>query len=131
MLGRADRPPTSRLVRCAAFGRNAPRREQTRGADGSGLGLREPPPCHSDAVPRFDAPFEHPDWILEPKLHGFRALTYVEDGVCRLVSCNRNAFKRFESLAQAIGQDLSGLSAILDGEIVRPGRRTDGRCSTS
>jgi bifunctional non-homologous end joining protein LigD len=62
---------------------------------------------------------------LEPKLHGFRALTYVEDGVCRLVSCNRNAFKRFESLAQAIGQDLSGLSARLDGETVHPG--PDGR----
>jgi hypothetical protein len=28
---------------------------------------------------RFDAPFEHPDWIVEP-LNGFRALAYVEDG---------------------------------------------------
>jgi len=37
------------------------------------------------------------------------------------VSRNRNAFKTFEPLAQAIGQDLSGRSAILDDEIVRPG----------
>src|SRR6516225_1940267 len=74
---------------------------------------------------RFDTPFEHPDWIFEPKLDGFRALVYVEAGACRLVSRNRNAFKTFEPLAKAIGQDLSGRSAILDGEIVRPG--PDGR----
>jgi bifunctional non-homologous end joining protein LigD len=67
----------------------------------------------------------HPDWIFEPKLDGFRALAYVECGTCRLVSRNRNAFKTFEPLAKGIGQDLSGRSAILDGEIVRPG--PDGR----
>jgi bifunctional non-homologous end joining protein LigD len=71
---------------------------------------------------RFDAPFEHPDWIFEPRMDGFRAVAYVEGGTCRLVSRNRNAFKMFEALAQAIGQDLAGRSAILDGEIVRPGR---------
>ena len=56
---------------------------------------------------------------------GFRAVAYIEGGACRLVSRNRNAFKTFEPLAQAIGQELSGRSAILDGEIVRPG--ADGR----
>ena len=70
---------------------------------------------------RLNAPFDHPDWIFEPKLDGFRAVAYVEGGACRLVSRNRNAFKTFEPLAQAIGQELSGRSAILDGEIVRPG----------
>jgi ATP-dependent DNA ligase len=74
---------------------------------------------------RFDAPFEHPDWIFEPKLDGFRAVAYVEGGACRLVSRNRNAFKTFVELARAIGEELSGRSAILDGEIVRPG--PDGR----
>ena len=74
---------------------------------------------------RFDAPFEHPDWIFEPKLDGFRAVAYVEGGTCRLVSRNRNAFKTFEPLAQSIGQELSNRSAILDGEIARPG--PDGR----
>jgi hypothetical protein len=34
---------------------------------------------------RFDAPFEHPDWIFEPKLDGFRAVAYVEGGACRPV----------------------------------------------
>src|SRR5215831_4691948 len=70
---------------------------------------------------RFDVPFEHPDWIFEPKMDGFRAVAYVEGGTCRLVSRNWNAFKTFEPLAQAIAQDLDGRSAILDGEIVRPG----------
>jgi hypothetical protein len=57
---------------------------------------------------RFDAPFEHPDWIFEPKLagrpctpceDGFRAVAYVENGACRLVSRNRNAFRTFDILA--------------------------------
>jgi bifunctional non-homologous end joining protein LigD len=74
---------------------------------------------------RFDAPFEHPEWIFEPKLDGFRAVAYVEGGTCRLVSRNRNAFKTFEPLAQAVAQELAGRSAILDGEIMRPG--PDGR----
>jgi bifunctional non-homologous end joining protein LigD len=74
---------------------------------------------------RLEVPFEHPDWIFEPKLDGFRAVAYVEGGVCQLVSRNRNAFKTFVDLAQAIGEELSGRSAILDGEIVRPG--PDGR----
>ena len=48
-------------------------------------------------------------------------MAYIEGGACRLVSRNRNAFKTFEPLAQAIGQELAGRSAILDGEIVHPG----------
>jgi hypothetical protein len=47
----------------------------------------------------LDAPFEHPDWIFEPKMDGFRAVAYVEGGTCRLVSRNRNAFKTLEPLA--------------------------------
>ena len=53
------------------------------------------------------------------------APAYVEGGACRLVSRNRNAFKSFEQLAQAIADELAGRSAILDGEIVHPG--PDGR----
>src|SRR5215831_17158366 len=74
---------------------------------------------------RFDMPFELPGWIFEPKLDGFRALAYVEAGACRLLSRNWNAFKTFEPLATAIAQELAGRCAILDGEIVHPGR--DGR----
>jgi len=67
------------------------------------------------------APFDLPGWIFEPKLDGFRALAYVDSGAWSLVSRNRNAFKTFPELAQAIAKDLAGRSAILDGEIVRPG----------
>jgi hypothetical protein len=74
---------------------------------------------------RFDAPFEHPDWIFEPTLDGFRAVAYVEGGACRLVSRNRNVF---EPLAQAITQEFSGRSVILDGEIAQPG--PDGRLAS-
>jgi hypothetical protein len=42
-------------------------------------------------------------------------------GGLQLVSRNRNAFKTFDPLAKAIGQELPGRSAILDGEIVQPG----------
>jgi bifunctional non-homologous end joining protein LigD len=74
---------------------------------------------------RLKAPFDLEGWIFEPKLDGFRALAYVENGTCRLVSRNRNAFKTFEGLSKAIAQEICGRSATLDGEIVRPG--PDGR----
>jgi hypothetical protein len=74
---------------------------------------------------RLHAPFDHPDWIFEPKLDGFRAVAYIEGGTCRLVSRNRNVFKTFGPLAQTMAADLDGRTAILDGEIVRPG--PDGR----
>jgi bifunctional non-homologous end joining protein LigD len=66
-----------------------------------------------------------PHWRFLTKLDGFRAVAYVDSGTCRLVSRNRNAFKTCDPLAKAIGQELPGRSAILDGEIVHPG--TDGR----
>jgi bifunctional non-homologous end joining protein LigD len=72
-------------------------------------------------------PFDDPEWIFEAKLDGYRALAYVEEGACGLVSRYGNTFKafRFRSLAAAISRDLVGRTAILDGEIVRPGE--DGR----
>jgi ATP-dependent DNA ligase len=32
---------------------------------------------------RAKAAFDHPEWIFEPKLDGFRALAYVDAGECR------------------------------------------------
>ncbi len=64
-------------------------------------------------------PFDHPDWLFELKLDGFRALAYVERGTCRLVSRNGNTFKRFVSLAGEIAAAFKGVrNAILDGEVV-------------
>jgi bifunctional non-homologous end joining protein LigD len=70
-------------------------------------------------------PFDHPEWIFEAKLDGYRAVAYVEDGACRLVSRHGKEFRTFAALAAAISRDLAPHAAILDGEIVHPG--PDGR----
>lgn len=67
---------------------------------------------------RARAAFSHSDWIYEIKWDGFRALAYIEDGVCRLVSRNGNAFKSFSDLAAGLLDELRANAAVLDGEIV-------------
>src|SRR5262249_50086003 len=67
---------------------------------------------------RARAAFSDSDWIYEIKWDGFRALAYVENGVCRLVSRNGNDFKSFPGLTAAIPDELRADAAVLDGEIV-------------
>jgi bifunctional non-homologous end joining protein LigD len=43
---------------------------------------------------RITKPFDDPDYIFELKHDGFRALAYVEEGKCRLVSRNSNLLNR-------------------------------------
>ena len=62
--------------------------------------------------------FDHPDWLFEVKFDGFRALAYLEEGRCRLVSRNQNVFQSFEPLGGWIAQHLDVENAILDGELV-------------
>jgi bifunctional non-homologous end joining protein LigD len=62
--------------------------------------------------------FSHPDWLFELKYDGFRALAFLEDGKCRLMSRNGNQFKSFENLSQALPKEVLSRSAIVDGEIV-------------
>ncbi|MGB7437168.1 MAG: RNA ligase family protein [Candidatus Acidiferrum sp.] len=69
-------------------------------------------PCASVAKP-----FSDPDYIFELKHDGFRALAYVEEGKCRLVSRNGNLLKSFGSLKKSLGK-LRVQNAILDGEII-------------
>ncbi len=76
-----------------------------------------PPPCSQPLV-RIPEPFNDPEWIFELKLDGFRALAYVENGRCRLVSRNGHTFKRFDPLCAALAKELEVKNAILDGEIV-------------
>jgi hypothetical protein len=38
-------------------------------------------------------PFSHPDWLFELKHDGFRALAFIQNGNCQLVSRNGNEFK--------------------------------------
>jgi bifunctional non-homologous end joining protein LigD len=63
------------------------------------------------------AAFNDPDWLFELKHDGFRALAYLEEGRCRLVSRHRNTYKSFETLCVGLAR-LRVKNAILDGEIV-------------
>lgn len=63
-------------------------------------------------------PFDHANWLFELKHDGFRAIAFIEDGHCRLISRNGCRFGDFSDLEDSIGQSLKGHTAALDGEIV-------------
>ena len=59
--------------------------------------------------------FDDPAWLFEVKHDGFRALAFVEQGRCHLVSRNSHRFSEFRELEESIAQALHGHTAILDG----------------
>jgi ATP-dependent DNA ligase len=69
------------------------------------------------APTRIQAPFNDPEFIFELKHDGFRAVAYIEDGTCRLISRKQIQYKSFAVLAAAM-VDLPVKNAILDGELV-------------
>ena len=71
------------------------------------------------------APFDDVDWIYEIKYDGFRALAYIENGACQLVSRNDKDFTRFKKLSANMPAEVEARTAILDGELVC--LDTDGR----
>jgi bifunctional non-homologous end joining protein LigD len=66
---------------------------------------------------RIPEPFDHPDYIFEPKLDGFRALAHVRGHHCELVSRNGHPFKEWPQLAEEIADAVWAHSTVLDGEI--------------
>jgi len=64
------------------------------------------------------APFDHDEWLFEVKHDGFRAVAYIENGLCKLVSRNDFDYKRFRDAALALPSEINAKSAILDGELV-------------
>jgi bifunctional non-homologous end joining protein LigD len=66
---------------------------------------------------RIAAPFDHNDWVFELKHDGFRAVAYIEDGSCRLISRKQIQYKSFTHMSAALAA-LPVKNAILDGEIV-------------
>jgi bifunctional non-homologous end joining protein LigD len=54
----------------------------------------------------------------ELKYDGFRALAYIKDSECRLVSRKGSVFKSFADLCADIARELKAQFAVLDGEIV-------------
>ncbi len=67
---------------------------------------------------QLPGPFDDPDFLYEVKFDGFRALAYVENGICELISRKSHTYTRFKNLCQSIATDLKADNAILDGEIV-------------
>ncbi len=70
-------------------------------------GTRRPHSFPIQGTPTFEAKFD-----------GFRALAYVDDGHCELVSRKGHVYRRFADLCQGIAADLKAHQCILDGEIV-------------
>ena len=66
---------------------------------------------------RMSEPFDHPEFLFEPKIDGFRALVYVRGQRCQLVSRNGHVFKSWPQLAQEIARVIRAQNAVLDGEI--------------
>jgi bifunctional non-homologous end joining protein LigD len=68
----------------------------------------------TDHVPTGD------DWRFEVKFDGYRAIAYVQQGECRLVSRNGNDLTgRFAQVAKEIVKAAKSPNAVLDGEICR------------
>jgi bifunctional non-homologous end joining protein LigD len=81
--------------------------------------VRSPLPLVPPVVPvlRPD-PFNHPDWLFEPKYDGFRGMLHLNAGGAVLYSKRGNTMTRFSGLAHQVAAELRRSTAILDGEIV-------------
>jgi bifunctional non-homologous end joining protein LigD len=67
---------------------------------------------------RAKASFDDPEWLFDVKYDVFRALAYLDQGRCRLISRNRNQMRRFAGLSDRIAAALAVGDAILDGEVI-------------
>lgn len=64
------------------------------------------------------SPFDHPDWVFEPKYDGLRVLVYFDGHDVRLVSRNgKPQESMFPDVAAPLRKDLKQ-PAVVDGEIV-------------
>ena len=61
-------------------------------------------------------PFDHPDYIFELKHDGFRAVAYLQNCECKLISRNQRNLG-FETLKRSLVR-LPVQNAIIDGEII-------------
>jgi len=62
-------------------------------------------------------PFDDPNFLFELKHDGFRALAYINDGRCELISRRRNSYKSFQELRDNLAK-LKVKNAVIDDEIV-------------
>ena len=73
-------------------------------------------PHRPDAIVSCCRAFDDPDWLFEIKHDGFRALAYISEGTCTLISRKNNQYKSFVALRESLANLRA--TAILDGEIV-------------
>jgi len=66
---------------------------------------------------RAREPFDSPKYIFELKHDGFRALAYIENRCCGLISRNGHHFRGFNPLCDGIAGQLKVKNAIIDGEV--------------
>jgi bifunctional non-homologous end joining protein LigD len=66
---------------------------------------------------RIEDPFDHDNFVFELKHDGFRAVAYIENGKCELVSRKNIVYKSFAGLTSIMAK-LPVKNAILDGELV-------------
>ncbi|WP_264558030.1 DNA polymerase ligase N-terminal domain-containing protein [Flavobacterium sp. N1718] len=64
-----------------------------------------------------DAPFDHPDWIFEPKYDGYRAFARLQQQKVALISRNGLSFnKKYPEIISSLPTDRGDM--LLDGEVV-------------
>lgn len=84
--------------------------------------LREPPqrlPKISPIILKpLDRLVDNPHYQYEMKYDGFRGMAYFEKDRCRFVSRNGKTLSQFQSLCEAIAQELRVQNAIFDGEVI-------------
>ncbi len=66
----------------------------------------------------IQAPFDSPDWLFEIKWDGYRAVTFIRNGIVRLVSRNQNDLTGQFSELSSLPKFINAKEAVLDGEIV-------------
>ena len=74
------------------------------------------PRIHPMRLRSVKEPFDNPDYVFELKHDGFRALAYIQNGECKLISRNLNNLS-FNSLKKSLAK-LPVKNVIIDGEIV-------------
>ena len=67
---------------------------------------------------RRKEPFDHPEWLFDFKYDGFRAVCYIEQGRCRVISRNGNVLSRFKALGDQVAAALDIDEAVIDGEVI-------------
>src|SRR4029453_4092109 len=63
--------------------------------------------CRPMRLLRIREPFDHPDFIFEPKIDGFRSLAYIDRHDRQLVSRNGHVFRQWSQLAEEIAHTTS------------------------